>query len=141
MKRNLKVIALGVITLLSTVLSAHAEVKPYKELSNKEVIEKHSNIAAYENIEYNKLLFTNDFEYSNLANNSKFDKKTYVKYMTSLKGIKYDATQTIEIIDQTDNSTIGKVTQSFENFTRVDYMTLIQSKDGWKISKIITTYK
>lgn len=140
MKRNIKTIAIAVIALVATVFYAHAESKPYKELNSKEVVMNYVGASMLGSSEYTKEIFAEDFEYSNTANNDKFGKKEYVNYLKSVKDIKYNSTQTIEIIDQAGSTTISKITMDFGSFKRVDYITLIQSVEGWKINKVVTTY-
>ncbi|MGN0004180.1 MAG: nuclear transport factor 2 family protein [Sphingobacterium composti] len=140
MKRNIKTIAVAVITLVSTVFYAHADSKPFKELNSKEVVMNYVGATLLGSTEYTKEMFANNFEYSNTANNDKFGKKEYVNYLKSVKDLKYNSTQTIEIVDQVGSTTISKVTMDFGTFKRVDHITLIQSAEGWKINKVVTTY-
>jgi hypothetical protein len=140
MKTNIKIIAVALIALVSTVFYAHAEGKPFKELNSKEVVMNYVGASMLGSSEYTKEMFADNFEYSNTANNDNFGKKDYVNYLKSVKDLKYSSTQTIEIIDQVGSTTISKVTMDFGSFKRVDFITLIQSAEGWKINKVVTTY-
>jgi hypothetical protein len=140
MKRNILTIAATLIAVVATVFNANADIKPYKTLDSKEVIMNYVGASLLGNTTYSNQMFADDFEYSNTANNNKVDKKTYMKHLKSVKDLKYNSTQTLEIIDQVGKTTVGKVTMDFGSFTRVDHITMIQSNDGWKISKVVTTY-
>lgn len=140
MKRKISTIAAVIIALVASVYSANANVKPYKDLNNKEVLFSYVSASIQGSDMYNKIMFADDFEYRNTANDDKHDKKSYLKYLKSLKDNKFDCEQTIEILDQTGNTTIGKVTMEFPTFKRVDYVTLVQSEEGWKIKNVTTTY-
>ncbi len=140
MKTNIKLFAVAVIALVATVYTANAEIKPYKELDSKEVVMNYVGASLLGNANYTKEMFTEDFEYSNTSNKEKFGKKEYVKHLKSLKNLKYNATQSFEIMDQVGNTAVGIVIMNFDNFTRVDYITLSQTTEGWKISKVVTTY-
>lgn len=91
-------------------------------------------------VELNKFLFADDFQYNNTANNDHFNKKQYTSFLKAHKGVKFDCTTAYEILDQTGNTCLAKATMTFKNFTRVDYMTLSHGEDGWKVSKVVTTY-
>jgi len=91
-------------------------------------------------IQYNKHLYTTDFEYQNTANDQVSHRTAYLNFLRENKGIKYDCKTTYEILDESGTSAIGRASMTFQNFTRVDYITIIQTKDGWKISKVVTTY-
>ena len=140
MKRNIKLFAVAVIAVVAIVFTVNAEVKPYKDLDSKEVIMQYVGASLLGNSNYTKEMFTEDFEYSNTSNKEKFGKKAYMKYLKSVKDLKFDCKQQLEILDQVGNTAVGKITMNFDNFTRVDHMTLLQTADGWKIRKVITTY-
>ena len=140
MKRNIKLATVAIIALISTAFTANAEVKPYKSLDSKEVITHYVDASLLGSVNYTKYMFTDDFEYQNTTNKDKFGKKAYMTFLKSVKDLKYNATQKIDIIDQVGNTTIGKVSMDFGTFTRVDYITLLQTEDGWKINKVVTTY-
>lgn len=140
MKRNIKTIAVLFIALVATVFYAHADIKPYKELDSKEVIMNYVGASLLGHSDYTKYMFADDFTYSNTANNDVHGKKEYLKFLKNVKSLKLDCTQQLEVLDQMGNTAIGKVTMDFGHFSRVDYITLIQSEEGWKISKVVTTY-
>lgn len=45
------------------------------------------------------------------------------------------------VIITTKNYTLVKVSSVYENFVREDYITLIKSKDNWKITDVTTDFK
>lgn len=140
MKTTIKTIAIALVALVATVFYAHADNKPFKSLDSKDVILHYTAATLLGNNTYNKYIFADDFQYSNTANNDKHDKKAYLQFLKSNKDLKYNSTQSIEIIDQVGSTAIGKVTMDFGTFKRVDHITMIQSTDGWKINKVVTTY-
>src|SRR5690606_12133363 len=80
------------------------------------------------------------FEYRNVNNNDRAGKKEYIKFLKANKNRQYDCKSNYEILSQDGKVCIAKATMVFDNFTRVDYITLNQGKDGWKVSKVETTY-
>lgn len=140
MKRNIKTIAVLLVALVASIFYVHAESNPYKNLDSKEVILHYTGATLLGNSTYSKYLLAEDFEYRNTANNDTHNKKEFIKHLNTVKDLKYNSTQTVEIIDQEGNTALGKITMDFGTFKRVDYITMIQSTDGWKISKVVTTY-
>jgi len=57
-------------------------------------------------------------------------KKEYIKYLKANKGNKYDCKSSYDILSHDGKVCAAKVTMAFDNFTRVDYITLNQGKDG-----------
>ncbi len=45
------------------------------------------------------------------------------------------------VIITTKNYTLVKVSSVYENFVREDYITLVKSKDNWKITDVTTDFK
>lgn len=140
MKRYIKTIAVLFIALVTTVFYAHADIKPYKDLDSKEVIMNYVGASLLGHSDYTKYMFADDFTYSNTANSDVHGKKEYLKFLKDVKSLKLNCTQQLEVLDQMGNTAIGKVTMDFGHFSRVDYITLILSEEGWKISKVVTTY-
>ncbi|MFD2743600.1 MULTISPECIES: nuclear transport factor 2 family protein [Sphingobacterium] len=92
--------------------------------------------------DYNKLLFTKDFEYRNATDvtETTYTRKQYLQFLKANKGLKFDCVTSYQVLDETGNTSLAKVTMAFKEFTRVDYVTLHSTSEGWKVSKVITTY-
>ena len=114
---------------------------PLKEKDAKSIMITYVNAITLGMDEYNKYLFADDFEYKNSVNNDSFNKKEYLKFLNSSKGLKFNCRSEYKILDQTGNSCIAKAMLKFDNFTRIDIITLQLTNDGWKISKVITNYE
>lgn len=119
---------------------ASANTNPLKEFNTLDVVASYVETIALGNSDFNKHLFADDFEYQNTANNQKANKKEYLSFLNANKGLKYDCTTTYQILDETKDACVAKTTMQFVGFSRVDYVTLRKSKDGWKVSKVVTTY-
>lgn len=113
---------------------------PLKAKNAHEILITYAECSSFGNTEYNKYLFTEDFQYENVSNNSKVGKKEYLRFLKENKGLNYDCKTRSEILDLTNDTAVAKTTYTFSNFTRVDFVTLSQTKEGWKISKVITSY-
>lgn len=140
MKKNITTILTAVLMVISLSSYANSIVNPLKEKMAKDILLNYVEATSIGSTAHNTYLFTDDFEYENTANHDKFNKKDYLKFLKENEGITYQCKTTHEMLDQSGNTAVAKSTLVFENFIRVDYITMTQSKDGWKISKIITSY-
>jgi len=141
MKKTLATIATGVIMISSLASFAAEKTNPLKDAASAKIISTYLESSTIGSVELNKYLFAEDFQYSNSANNDTFNKKEYTAFLKAHKGVNYDCKTSYEILDESGQACIAKATIVFENFTRVDYITLNQEQDGWKVSKVVTTYK
>ncbi|WP_166336072.1 nuclear transport factor 2 family protein [Sphingobacterium chungjuense] len=92
--------------------------------------------------DFNNMIFAKDFEYSNSADRTekKYNRRQYMQFLKQNKGLKFECTTTYQVLDETGNTSLAKVTMVFRDFTRVDYLTLHAANGGWKVSKVVTTY-
>jgi hypothetical protein len=120
--------------------SAREAVNPLKDVNTNKIVLTYAEAITSGNTDFNKHLFTADFEYLNSASNASYDRTAYLGFLKANKGVKYNCSTDYEILDQAGKTSVAKVSMKFENFTRVDYITMVQSADGWKVSKVVTTY-
>ncbi|WP_164112587.1 MULTISPECIES: nuclear transport factor 2 family protein [Sphingobacterium] len=140
MKTTIATIATLFTLAFSFNASAKETANPLKKLDSKEIALTYLQTIATGNTQYNKFLYTSDFEYANAVNNQTSNRSEYLAFLKANKGLKYNCETTYEIMDQAGTTAIGKATMKFDNFTRIDYITMQQTKDGWKVSKVVTTY-
>jgi hypothetical protein len=140
MKKTLSTIATVLLMIVSLSSFAASEVNPLKNMDSKAFLITYVEATTLGSDIYNKYLLTEDFEYSNTSNNDSFNKKAYLKFLKDNKGLKFNAETSYEILDETGKTCIAKAISTFENFTRVDHITLNKTNDGWKVSKVVTTY-
>ncbi|WDF68651.1 nuclear transport factor 2 family protein [Sphingobacterium oryzagri] len=140
MKKTLTTIAAAIIMISSFSSFAAEKTNPLKNVESAKIINTYLEATTLGSIELNKFLFADDFQYSNSANNDTFNKREYSNFLKAHKGVNFDCKTSYEILDQSGKACMAKATMVFENFTRVDYITLSQDQDGWKVSKVVTTY-
>jgi len=90
--------------------------------------------------EKHTLSFTKDFEYYNVENDQKCNRRQYIAFLKKTKNLRYDCKTSYRIMDETSRTCMAKVVMEFDNFTRIDYITLCCLEDSWQISKVVTTY-
>ncbi|MFD1771699.1 nuclear transport factor 2 family protein [Sphingobacterium suaedae] len=140
MKKTLTTIAAAIIMISSFSSFAAEKTNPLKNVESAKVIGTYLEATTLGSIELNKFLFADDFQYSNSANDDTFNKREYTAFLKAHKGVNFDCKTSYEILDQSGKACMAKAMMAFEKFTRVDYITLSQDQDGWKVSKVVTTY-
>ncbi|RKO72598.1 hypothetical protein D7322_07330 [Sphingobacterium puteale] len=87
-------------------------------------------------------LFAEDFSQKIQAFNAQsHSREAVVKSLKKQKGEKLNCTVTTDIIEESADYMVAKVTMRFENFTKNDLVTLVREGNMWKVSKSINSYK
>ncbi|WP_433901070.1 nuclear transport factor 2 family protein [Sphingobacterium puteale] len=84
-------------------------------------------------------LFTEDF--SQKANVTTNKRDELVKFFKKQKGEKLNCTVSTDIIEESADYMVAKVTLKFENFTKTDLVTLVREGNSWKVSSSVNSYK
>ncbi|MFZ4860926.1 hypothetical protein ACL9RF_01940 [Sphingobacterium sp. Mn56C] len=141
MKKTLTTIATVCLLFIgfnSFAMTTHSN--PLKGYASTKIVTSYLEAISIGSVDLSKFLFTEDFEYSNTANNSKHNKSEYCKFLKANKGLVFDCKTSYEILDENSQACMAKAIMKFDTFTRVDYITLTNGKEGWKVSKVVTTY-
>ncbi|WP_333626160.1 nuclear transport factor 2 family protein [Sphingobacterium siyangense] len=87
-------------------------------------------------------LFAADFNQKIQATNVQSNSRSeVVKSLKKQKGEKLNCTVSTDIIEESADYMVAKVTSKFENFTKTDLVTLERVGNDWKVSKSINSYK
>ncbi|WP_313266664.1 nuclear transport factor 2 family protein [Sphingobacterium sp.] len=86
-------------------------------------------------------LFTGDFNQIQSTESKAIGRDQLIKFLKNQKGEKLNCRVTTQIIDESADYMIAKVTMKFEHFTKTDLVTLVRERDSWKVSKSINSYK
>jgi len=87
-------------------------------------------------------LFTQDFNQKIQATNAQSNSRSeVVKSLKKQKGEKLNCTVSTDILEESADYMVAKVTLKFENFTKTDLVTLERVGNDWKLSKSINSYK
>lgn len=140
MKKILTSIATAFLMIASLASFAAEKANPLKNVTSAKIMNSYLEATTLGGTDLNKFLFAADFDYTNSANGDHFNRKEYTDFLKAHKGVKFDCETTYEILDESGQACVAKATMKYKNFTRVDYITLNQSEDGWKISKVVTSY-
>ncbi|MFU1857304.1 hypothetical protein ACK8HY_09825 [Sphingobacterium sp. NGMCC 1.201703] len=61
--------------------------------------------------------------------------------MKKQKGEKLNCAVNTDMLEESADYLVAKVTLKFEKFTRTDLVTLVWEGDSWKVSRSINSYK
>ena len=87
-------------------------------------------------------LFAEDFNQKIQASNAQSNSRSeVVKLLKKQKGEKLNCTVSTDILEESADYMVAKVTLKFENFTKTDLVTLERVGNDWKVSKSINSYK
>ncbi|WP_286859457.1 MULTISPECIES: nuclear transport factor 2 family protein [Sphingobacterium] len=87
-------------------------------------------------------LFAEDFSQKVQSANTKANSRDQVvKYLKKQKGEKLNCVVSTDILEESADYMVAKVTLNFEDFTKTDLVTLVREGNSWKVSKSINSYK
>ena len=87
-------------------------------------------------------LFAEDFNQKIQASNAQSHSREAVnKSLKKQKGEKLNCTVSTDILEESADYMVAKVTLKFESFTKTDLVTLEREGNNWKVSKSINSYK
>ena len=87
-------------------------------------------------------LFAADFNQKIQATNAQSNSRSeVVKLLKKQKGEKLNCAVSTDILEESADYMVAKVTLKFENFTKTDLVTLERVGNDWKVSKSINSYK
>ncbi|CAM3647907.1 hypothetical protein [Sphingobacterium prati] len=87
-------------------------------------------------------LFAEDFNQKIQASNAQnHSRSQVVKSLKKQKGEKLNCIVSTDILEESADYMVAKVTLKFENFTKTDLVTLERLGNDWKVSKSINSYK
>ncbi|MCS4228870.1 nuclear transport factor 2 family protein [Sphingobacterium sp. BIGb0165] len=87
-------------------------------------------------------LFSEDFNQKiQSANAQSHSREAVVKSLKKQKGERLNCVVSTDIIEESADYMVAKVTLKFEDFTKTDLVTLVREGNNWKVSKSINSYK
>ncbi|MDF2476511.1 MAG: hypothetical protein K0S24_1994 [Sphingobacterium sp.] len=87
-------------------------------------------------------IFATDFSQKVQASNAQtHNRSALIKSLKKQKGEKLNCTVTSDIIEESADYMVAKVTMKFEDFTKTDLVTLVREDNNWKVSSSVNSYK
>ncbi|UIR57788.1 nuclear transport factor 2 family protein [Sphingobacterium sp. SRCM116780] len=130
----------GILVALTT--SSFAKDKFPENLTATAVLDNYVEIISLGNVENLQNLFSNDFKQT-MSSNAKaltYARTDIIKFLKANKGQKQNCKISYTVVEENTNCFIAKVLMKYENFTRVEYVTICNENKEWKINQIIVSY-
>lgn len=107
------------------------------------VIDSYMQINTLGNTEGIQHLFSNDFKWTQSSNakTKSYNKSELVQFLKAQKGLIQNCKSTYTIIEKNDNCVMARVEMKYENFTKIECITLCNENQEWKINQIIESYR
>jgi hypothetical protein len=87
-------------------------------------------------------LFAEDFNQKvQSANAQSHSREAVVKSLKKQKGEKLNCEVSTDILEESADYMVAKVTLKFEDFTKTDLVTLVREGNNWKVSSSVNSYK
>jgi len=142
MKTLISLIATTVFTFVSSFVFAGNTPEPVKFIKVESIIDHYIDAANNGETSLVDHLFTEDFKYTTPNNGQRelIGRSALIQHLKKNKGVRLEADTKYTFVEKNDDCSIVRVTTTFNSFKRYDYVTLCNSKDGWKISNVTVTY-
>lgn len=69
-----------------------------------------------------------------------FNKAEMLKSLEGLRGVEQNCTTEYSVVESTPTISVVKVTMKYENFSKITYLNLANTANGWKITSIATSF-
>jgi hypothetical protein len=87
-------------------------------------------------------LFAEDFSQKIQASNAQnHSRSALIKSLKKQKGEKLNCVVSTDILEESADYMVAKVTLKFEDFTKTDLVTLVREGNDWKVSSSVNAYK
>lgn len=87
-------------------------------------------------------LFASDFSQKIQGENARTNKRSEViSFLKKQKGEKLNCSTKTEILEESENYMVARITMKFETFTKTDLVTLVNEGGSWKIASSVNSYK
>ena len=87
-------------------------------------------------------LFAEDFSQKIQSSNARsHNREAVVKSLKKQKGESLNCVVSTDIIEESADYMVAKVTLKFENFTKTDLVTLVREGNNWKVTSSVNSYK
>jgi len=141
MKSSIKLFFTAIV-LISTTAFASAETRMLNKVATAGTIDRYIAAVTKGGTDNLTLLFSDDFNHQ-INNKGKVTVHNRAQVIGFLRGNKYltqNCNTSYTLIEQNNNNAIAKVEMKYGEFTKVDYVTLINDGNRWKVSNVVSTY-
>jgi hypothetical protein len=141
--KNLKTIGLLVMAIIGLGKAKANDIKQNDDdrLSVNYAVNVYVDAISYGHINGLDKILDDNVKYTLVRENGNmvFGKDDILTYFKHVEDIEQNCLVTTVTDDRTPDVTIMKVYQKYPSFTRINYVTMVNSSKGWKITNIYST--
>lgn len=141
MNTLIKIITTLIIAAISSFAKAN-DLSKIEKPNNHAIIVKYIDLIQNGTYSSAKDIFSDDLKQNiyTESENKSISKNDLLRHLKNTKNLKMNCKTDFKLIDHNNNTSIVKVVLQFENFKRIDYLTLYKKNENWKIQEINTSY-
>ncbi|MDR0266250.1 MAG: nuclear transport factor 2 family protein [Sphingobacterium sp.] len=64
-----------------------------------------------------------------------------ISFLKKQKGEKLNCSTNTEVLEESDNYMVARITMKFDDFTKTDLVTLVNESGTWKVASSVNSYK
>ncbi|MFZ4263170.1 nuclear transport factor 2 family protein [Sphingobacterium sp. HJSM2_6] len=144
MKSLIKVFAIvGLVITTSALSFAKVPTNSLNRANVSVVLDAYVNSSVYGQSEFVQEFISEDFVQRFQTGNKQASvkKSAYIKHLKSLTGVKYNCKTAVELMEEANGFSIAKVTLTFNDFIRTDYVQLTTDAGGWKVREVNSVFQ
>ena len=69
-----------------------------------------------------------------------FNKAEMLKSIEGIRGVEQNCTTEYNVVESTPTISVVKVTMKYDGFSKITYLNMANTADGWKITSIATSF-
>lgn len=138
--KTLKTLAAALLVVLST--SAFANKKKNNETSLAEyALKKYVSAVSYGDVKGISSVLDNDVQLTTDFKNDvqNLNKEQILTSLNFTQNVKQNCETEYKMVERTSTQALAKITQKYDGFTKVNYISLSNTATGWKITHIASS--
>ncbi|APU99241.1 MULTISPECIES: nuclear transport factor 2 family protein [Sphingobacterium] len=143
MKTLVKTFAAAALITLSTFAMAAADPGKALNLSTADLaIDSYVSVMTEGASQGVEKLFASEFNQKFQGKAARTNSRSEViSFLKKQKGEKLNCSTSTEVLEESENYMVARVTMKFEDFTKTDLVTLINESGTWKVASSVNSYK
>jgi hypothetical protein len=141
--KTLKVLALALCLLVSGII-AKADTKPSAATLSKEyALTTYIDLVEHGKLDGVKYIFNANTKFSMLRGDQvvSYTRTEMLASFKQNKGIEQNCTVNTTEIESKNDTSVIRVDMQYKDFVRRNYVTIANTKKGWKITEVYTVFK
>lgn len=140
--KTFKTLALGLCLLAGTI--AKADTKPSAATLSKDyTLNTYIDLVEHGKLDGAKYIFNGNTKFSMLRGDQvvSYTRTEMLAFMKQNKNIDQNCTTNTTEIESKNDTSVIRVDMQYKDFVRRNYVTIANTKKGWKITEVYTVFK